>query len=516
MSAKVYSAAILGLEAKLIEVEIDLSQGLHSFQIVGLPDTAVKEAKERVSSAIKNIGATPPHHTNRRVIVNLAPADIHKAGSSYDLPIAIAYLISSGQINSTETFEDKLFAGELALDGKLRPINGALLIAQMAKEKGFTTVFLPKANSSEASLIDGVEVIAIESLLSLVDHLQKQNIISPHPKTEIRESTIQEGHSDHDFGFILGQEHAKRALEIAAAGGHNVLMSGPPGSGKSLLAQSFVSILPPLENEEALEVTKIFSLSGNLPKDQPLITRRPFRSPHHTASLVSLIGGGPQIKPGEITMSHRGVLFLDELPEFPRSLLEALRQPLENGQITISRAVGSLNYPARFILIAAMNPCPCGHLTNPQKTCICSQGQITKYHKKISGPLTDRIDIHLEVPAVDSDKFFDSNQAPQSQEIKIRVQKARQIQKQRFAKEKILVNAEMNNQQIKNLLEINSTALDLLKNAMQKLHLSARSFFKIIKLGQTIADLDNSKKIEPRHIAEALQYRPKETSTLGF
>lgn len=508
---KLLSAAIAGFESHLIEVEIDLSPGLHNFQIVGLPDAAVKEAKERVSSAIKNTGATPPHHTNRRVIVNLAPADLQKFGSAYDLPIAIAYLAKSGQIKNSKKLESSLLAGELSLDGTLRPVSGALLIAELAKQKKLKSVFLPQQNAEEAALIkNGAQIIPILNLQQLVDFLEERVQIPSQPPTSI--GKIPTENPSDDFGFILGQEHAKRALEIAAAGGHNILMSGPPGSGKSLLAKSFVSILPPLSEKEAIEVTKIFSLAGLLPKNQSIIQSRPFRQPHHTASVVSITGGGTRLKPGEISLAHRGVLFMDEIPEFPRLALETLRQPLENGNITVSRASGSTEYPSRFILVAAMNPCPCGYLSDPHKECICSPSQIIKYSKKISGPLLDRIDIHLEVPPVESDKLLNSQGQPESAKIRQRVVACREIQKKRLAEDRMFTNAEMDNRQIKKYCRLETEAYELLKSANQKLLMSARSFFKTIKLGQTIADLENAKKIKPRHIAEALQYRRKADS----
>lgn len=517
MPAKVFSAAVIGLECQPIEVEVDMAVGLHCFHIVGLPDMAVNESKERVSSAVKNSGCLSPQHSKRRVIVNLAPADLKKEGPAYDLPIALAFLIASNQITiNHENLQDKIFAGELSLEGKLRPINGILSMALMAVERGFKTLFVPRKNVNEAALIKNIEIIGLESLTDLIDHLENRKIIEPHPTIDL-EQVYQKTKYHFDMAYIKGQEHAKRALEIAAAGGHNILMQGPPGTGKTLLAQTIPSILPPLSLDEALEVTKIFSCAGRLPTGQTIINQRPFRSPHHTASAVALVGGGTHIKPGEITLAHRGVLFLDEFPEFPRSVLEALRQPLENGVISVSRASGTLDFPAKFILVGAMNPCPCGKANDPELQCICPLSQIIKYRRRISEPLLDRIDLHVEVPRIKYDKMTSEKVGEESEKIRQRTQKAREIQKKRFIDEMskdsnaVLTNSEMNPEQIKKYCQLDLATQEILKNAIERLHFSTRTFHRIIKLARTIADLANEEKIKPQHIAEAIQYRPKST-----
>ena len=510
MPSKVFSAAIIGLICQPIEVEVDMSPGLYNFQIVGLPDAAVNESKERVSSAIKNSGASPPHHTNRRVIVNLAPADIKKEGPAYDLPMAVAFLLASEQLLASE-ISNKIFVGELSLEGKLRPVSGVLPIALMARDKGFGELFVPRANAAEAAMIKEIKVFGLDSLEQLFLHLEQKEVLEPQPPTELN-FAFDALESGADMAYIKGQEHAKRALEIAAAGHHNILMTGPPGTGKTLLARTLPTILPPLSFEEALEVTKIFSIAGRLNQNKPVLTQRPFRNPHHTASAVALVGGGNHPKPGEITLAHRGVLFLDELPEFHRDVLEALRQPLEDGTITVSRASGALEFPAQFMLVAAMNPCPCGHATNPAKQCICSPAQINKYKRRISGPLLDRIDLHIDVPAIKYDKLATEKVGEDSQAVRERVQAARHCQTQRFSNDKIQTNSEMNLQQMKKHCQIDSVGQEILKTAVQNLRLSARSYHRILKLSRTIADLAASPTIQSHHLAEALQYRPRENN----
>jgi len=501
MLSKVLSASLLGIEARAVEVEVDISsRGLPHFSIVGLPDAAVKESRDRVRAALKNIGVNFPL---RPVTINLAPADLKKEGSAFDLPIAVGLMAAEGFLSAPSN--GFIFTGELSLDGRIKPVRGALSMALLARQMGLKLI-LPGENAGEAAVVEGVPVFGMRSLPDVIDFLNGGSTETPF-ETDLLQAMAENSGYEDDFSDVKGQEHAKRALEVAAAGGHNVLLIGPPGSGKTMLSKRLPTVLPPMTLDEAIETTRVHSVVGLLREGRPLLATRPFRSPHHTISDVALIGGGQTPRPGEVSLAHNGVLFLDELPEFKRNVLEVLRQPIEEGAVTVSRAAASITYPAAFMLVAAMNPCPCGYFGDGRHQCTCTAGQIHRYRRKVSGPLLDRIDIHLDVPAVPYRELSTEHQGEKSGSIRQRVLKARQKQHERFGADGIYTNGRMKTRHIKKHCKLGADAQAILDSAMQKLALSARAYARILKLSRTIADMEGSADLLSHHVAEAIQYR---------